>query len=113
MHLHRYICALCLVTQSCPTVTFWTVACQVPPSMGFPSKNIGVGCHFLLQGIFPDPGVKAGSPALQADSLLSEPLGKPHKTRMLHLTPKGWYLGLASGGLTSLGWGPHEGGQCP
>ena len=30
----------------------WTVACQVPLSMGFPGKNTGVGCHFLLQGIF-------------------------------------------------------------
>ena len=29
-----------------------TVACQVPLSMGFPGKNTGVGCHFLLQGIF-------------------------------------------------------------
>ena len=31
----------------------WTVACQAPPSMEFPmDKNPGVGCHFLLQGIF-------------------------------------------------------------
>ena len=43
-----------------------------------PGKNIGAGCHFLLQGgdLF-DPGIKPGSPALQADSLLSEPPGKP------------------------------------
>ena len=33
-------------------VTRWTVACQAPMSMGFPGKNTGVGCHFLLQGIF-------------------------------------------------------------
>ena len=26
-----------------------TVAHQAPPCMGFPSKNTGVGCHFLLQ----------------------------------------------------------------
>ena len=31
----------------------------------FPSRNTGVGCHFLLQGIFP-----TASPALLADSLL-------------------------------------------
>ena len=36
-------------------------------------KNTGVGCHFLLQGIFPTQGSKPGSPALQADSLPSEP----------------------------------------
>ena len=28
------------------------VALQAPLSMGFPSKNTGVGCHFLLHGIF-------------------------------------------------------------
>ena len=33
--------------------TPWTIAHQVPLSMGFTGKNTGVGCHFLLQGIFP------------------------------------------------------------
>ena len=28
------------------------VALQAPPSMAFPGKNTGVGCHVLLQGIF-------------------------------------------------------------
>ena len=43
-----------LVAKSCPTLgTPWTVACQVPLCMDFPDKNTGVGCHFLLQGIFP------------------------------------------------------------
>ena len=32
--------------------TAWTVACQAPLSTGFSSKNTGVGCHVLLQGIF-------------------------------------------------------------
>ena len=36
----------CVVTQ-------WTVAHQAPLSMGFPGKNTGIGCHFLLQGICP------------------------------------------------------------
>ena len=31
--------------------TLWTVACQAPLSMGFSSKNIGVGCRALLKGI--------------------------------------------------------------
>ena len=34
-------------------VTPWTVAPQAPLAVGFPGKNTGVGCHFLLQGIFP------------------------------------------------------------
>ena len=38
-----------------------------------PGKNTGVGCHALLQGIFPTQGTEPGSPALQADSLPSEP----------------------------------------
>ena len=28
--------------------------------MGFPGKNTGVGCHFLLQGIFPTQGLNLG-----------------------------------------------------
>ena len=43
----------------------------------FPGKNTGVGCHALLQGNLPDPGIKPRSPALQTDSSLSEPPGKP------------------------------------
>ena len=34
-----------------------------------PSKNTGVGCHALLQGGLPDPGMEPRSPTLQADSL--------------------------------------------
>ena len=30
-------------------VTPWTAAYQVPPSMDFPGKSTGVGCHCLLQ----------------------------------------------------------------
>ena len=48
--LAQSLCHLATV----PTVfaVAWTVAHQVPLSMGFPSKNTGVVCHFLLQGIF-------------------------------------------------------------
>ena len=49
-------------------VTLWTVAYQPPSSM--PGKNTGVGCYFLLLGIFPNQGSNL--------SLLpSEPPGKP------------------------------------
>ena len=46
---------VCSVTQSCPTLCD-PVDCSPPGSSclwNFPGKNIGVGCHFLLQGIFP------------------------------------------------------------
>ena len=36
--------------------TLRTVTHQVPLSLGFPSKNTGVGCHFLLQENFPTQG---------------------------------------------------------
>ena len=36
--------------------TLRTVACQAPLSWGFPGKSTGVGCHFLLQEIFPTQG---------------------------------------------------------
>ena len=39
----------------------------------FPGKNIGVGCHFLLQGIFLTQGLKLHLLHWQADSLPSEP----------------------------------------
>ena len=44
-----------------------------------PGKNTGVDCHAFLQGIFPTKGLNL-KPAVQADSLLSEPLGKPVNT---------------------------------
>ena len=58
-------------------VTQWTLSYQPPLSMEFSSiwKNTEMNCHSLLQGIFPNPGIKPGSPELQADSLLSEPSG--------------------------------------
>ena len=34
----------------------WTVVYPVPLSMEFSRKNAGVGCHFLLQGVFPMQG---------------------------------------------------------
>ena len=57
-------------------VTPWTVACQAPLSMGFSRQKYWSGLPFPSPGDLPDPGIKPGSPALQADALLSEPTGK-------------------------------------
>ena len=50
-----------LITPSCPTL--WPHGLQ-PIRLLSPwnslGKNIGVGCHSLLQGIFPTQGLKAG-----------------------------------------------------
>ena len=63
-----------LVTQLCPPP--WTVAHQSPLFMGFPRQEYWRGLPFPSPGDLPNPGIKPRSPALQADSLLSEPLGK-------------------------------------
>ena len=49
---------LCLVAQSCPTLCD-SMDCSPPGSSihgDSPGKNTGVGCHVLLQGIFPTQG---------------------------------------------------------
>ena len=55
--------------------TLWTVAYQVAPSMGFSRQEYWSVLPFPSPGDIPNPGIKSRSPALQADSLLSEPLG--------------------------------------
>ena len=53
--------------------TAWTVAHQASPSMGFSRQEYWSGVPSPSPGDLPDPGIKPGSPALQADSLPSEP----------------------------------------
>ena len=67
--------------------------CSPPGSSVYgdsPGKNTGVGCHALLQGIFPTQGSNPRSPALQVDSLLSEPPGKPKNTGVGSLSLLQW-----------------------
>ena len=45
--------------------------------MGFPRQEYWSWLPFSSPGHLPDPGIEPGSPALQVDSLLSEPPGKP------------------------------------
>ena len=58
-------------------VTPWTIAHQAPLFMGFSSQKYWSGLPILSPGNLPNPGIKLMSPALQADSLVSEPPGKP------------------------------------
>ena len=64
-------------------VTPWTVACQTPPSMGFSREEYWSGLPFPSPGDLPDSRIKLRSPALQANSLLSEPPGKPTQTMQM------------------------------
>ena len=53
-----------------------TVTRQPPLSMGFSRQEYWSGLPFLSPEDLPDLGIEPGSPALQADSLPSEPPGK-------------------------------------
>ena len=73
-----------LVTQLCTTLCN-PMDCSPPGSsvLGILCPwNTGVGGHDLLQGIFLTQGLNLLSPAMQADSLPSEPPKKP-KTILL------------------------------
>ena len=61
-------------------VILWTVALQAPLSMGFSKQEYWGGLPFPPPGDLPDPGIELWSPALQADSLPTDPPGKPGET---------------------------------
>ena len=65
--------------QSCKvdSATPWTVAHQVPLSMGFSRQEHWSRLPFPPPEDLPDPGIETGSPALWADSLPPVPPGKP------------------------------------
>ena len=58
------------------SATPWTIAYQVPPSMGFSRQECWGGLPFPSPGDLPNPGIEPGFPALQADALTSEPPGR-------------------------------------
>ena len=84
----------CSVAQSCLTLCdSMDYTCQVPLSLEF-SKNTGVGCHFLLQGIFPTQGLNLHLFRLlhwQADPLPLSHLGRPYfNISVLNIHRKDW-----------------------
>ena len=62
------------------SVTPGTVARQAPLSMEFSRQEYWSGLAIPFPRGLPNPGIEPGSPALQADSLPSEPPGKPWET---------------------------------
>ena len=89
----------CLLSHFSHVLLFeipWTIACQAPLSMGFTKreywsgKNIGVGCHALLQMIFPTQGLNPHLLCLvqwQVGSLPPAPSGKKASQCLLSPTP--------------------------
>ena len=57
--------------------TPWSVADQVPLSMGFPRQECQSGLLFPLPGDLPEPGIKSASPALAGRFFTTETPGKP------------------------------------
>ena len=55
-------------------MTPWTVAHQAPLSMGYTRLEYWNGLPFPSPGCLPNPEIKTGSPALQANSIPTEPV---------------------------------------
>ena len=67
------LCVCVLVAQLYLTLqTPWTVAHQTPLTMEFSRQEYWSRFLCPSPGDLSDPGIKPGSPALQADSLLTE-----------------------------------------
>ena len=73
--LTKRVCVF--VTQSCPTLcdSMDLYSSRLLCPCNFPGKNNWSGLPFPSLANLPDPGIEPGSPALQVDSLLSEPPG--------------------------------------
>ena len=68
-------CCCCFIADSFATPC--TTAHQAPLSIEFPRQEHWSGLPFPSPGDLSDPGIEPGSPALEADSLPTELLGKP------------------------------------
>ena len=58
---------MCACTQSCLTLCDPVEPARLICPWDSSGKNTGVVCHFLLQRIFPDPGIEPMSPALAGE----------------------------------------------
>ena len=77
--VHYSVIVAMVLSLSCVQlfVTPWTIIHKAPLSMGFPRQEYWSGLPFPPPGDLPDPGIKPGSPALQANSLPTEPRASP------------------------------------
>ena len=92
---------LLLVSRVQLFATLWTVARQALLSMEFSRQEYRSGLPFPSPGDLPNPGIEPWSPALQADSLPSEPQGSPECSPdllcWLLCTPKEGFMGKQEG----------------
>ena len=77
-----HACMLCCFSHVQLCATPWTEAHQASLSTGFSRQEYWSGLPFPSRGDLPNPRIKPWSPALQADSLLTELPGKlPENSR--------------------------------
>ena len=77
------VCGVCFVlSHPVLSVSCDPIDCSLPGSSvhAFSRQEYWSGLPFPSPGDLPDPGIKPRSPALWADALPSEPLGKPKCT---------------------------------
>ena len=74
------LCCVQLLSRVRLFVTPWTIAHQAPLATRFPRQQYWSGLPCPPPGDPPHPGIKPRSPTLQADSLPSEPPGKPWRS---------------------------------
>ena len=70
---------MCMLSCSVVSDSGQPTDCSPPGSSVHGILQARIGSHSLLQGNLPDPRIEPGSPALQVDSLPSEPLRQPRK----------------------------------
>ena len=81
MNIIKCCCCCCLVAKQCLTLL---QPHELQPArllcpQDYPGKSTGVGCHFLIQGIFSIQGLNLGLLHWQVDSLPLSHLGSPTK----------------------------------
>ena len=76
--INMYFFVVVLLLSHVPLfATLWTVAHQVPLSMGFLRQEYWSGLPFPSPGDLPNPGIKPLSSALAGGFFAAEPPGKP------------------------------------
>ena len=98
-HLHWWWFSRSVVADSCDPQT---VAHQGPLSLRYSRQEYWSGLPFPSPGDLPDAGVEPGSSALQADSLPTEPQGKPSH----HVTSQQQQVAMKANGVLKLTLNP-------
>ena len=76
--LYYKVCVcVCVCVSHSDSATPWAVAHRAPLSMELFRQEYWSGLPFPSPWDLPNSGIESGSPALQVDSLQSEPIGKP------------------------------------